>query len=166
MMTRRDIFRCAALLGLAHLARGEAKAMEQRISIITLGVKDLVASKHFYVEGLGWKPVFENKEIVFFQAGGLVFALFPRDELAKDFEGDPASFGRAAMSLGYNVRAKAEVDPLMKRAADAGAKVLVVASEKSWGGYSGYFADPDGFAWEVAWNPAWPIAPDGTIQFR
>ena len=140
--------------------------MEQRISIITLGVKDLAASKRFYVEGLGWKPVFESKEIVFFQAGGMVFALFLRDELAKDFEGDPAGFGRAAMSLGYNVRAKAEVDPLMKRAAEAGAKIRAPAREKSWGGYSGYYADPDGFAWEVAWNPAWPIAPDGTIQFR
>ncbi len=140
--------------------------MEQRISVVTLGVKDLAASRRFYVEGLGWKSVFENPGIVFFQAGGMVFALFLRNELAKDFEGDPSTFGRAAISLGYNVRAKAEVDPLMHRAAQAGAKILVPASEKSWGGYSGYFADPDGFAWEVAWNPAWPIAPDGTIQYR
>jgi len=140
--------------------------MDQRISIVTLGVKNLAASKRFYVEGLGWKPVFENSEILFFQVGGMVFALFLRDELAKDFEADPASFGRAAAALGYNVRAKSEVDPLLELAAKAGAKILAPANEKSWGGYSGYFADPDGFAWEVAWNPAWPIAPDGTIQFR
>jgi uncharacterized protein len=96
----------------------------------------------------------------------LVFALFLREELAKDFEGDPASFGRAAVALGYNVRAKAEADPLLRRAAEAGATILKPARETSWGGYSGYFADPDGFAWEVAWNPAWPVAPNGAIEFR
>jgi uncharacterized protein len=166
MMTRREVVQGAIVLGLARVAKGETKAMEQRISVVTLGVKDLAASKHFYVEGLGWKPVFENKEILFFQAGCMVFALFLRNELAKDFGADPAIFGRAAVALAYNVRAKAEVDPLMQRAADAGATILKPAREASWGGYSGYFADPDGFAWEVAWNPAWPVAPDGTIQFR
>jgi predicted lactoylglutathione lyase len=139
--------------------------MEQRISIVTLGVKDLGTSRRFYVDGLGWKPVYEDKEIIFFQTGGLVFALFLRDKLAEDFHADPATFGRGAMALAYNVRAKNEVDPLLERAAAAGAKILKPAREASWGGYSGYFADPDEFAWEVAWNPAWPIAPDGTVQF-
>jgi uncharacterized protein len=139
--------------------------MEQRISIVTLGVKDLGTSRRFYVDGLGWKPVYEDKEIIFFQTGGLVFALFLRDKLAEDFHADPATFGRAAMALAYNVRAKNEVDPLLERAAAAGAKILKPAREASWGGYSGYFADPDEFAWEVAWNPAWPIAPDGSVQF-
>ncbi len=166
MVTRRDILRYAVALGLTRLAIGDTRAMEQRISIVTLGVKDLAASKRFYVEGLGWKPAFENPEIIFFQVGGMVFGLFLRNELAKDFEADPSTFGRAAISLGYNVRAKAEVNPLMKRAAEAGATILKPAREASWGGYSGYFADPDGFAWEVAWNPAWPVAPDGTIEFR
>jgi len=141
-------------------------AVEQRISIITLGVRDLVASRRFYVEGLGWKPVFENREIIFFQTGGMVFGLFLRNELAKDFEADASKFGDAAMALGHNVRTKAEVDPLMKVAADAGAKILKPAREASWGGYSGYFADPDGFAWEVAWNPAWRITADGSIEFH
>lgn len=140
--------------------------MEQRVSLITLGVKDLGASKRFYVEGLGWKPVFENKEIIFFQAGGMIFALFLRDQLAADFQADPATFGRAAMALAYNVRAKTEVDPLLRRAAAAGAKILKPATQASWGGYSGYFADPDGFAWEVAWNPGWPIAADGSVQYQ
>ena len=149
-----------------YIGQGESKAMEQRISIITLGVRDLAASKRFYVDGLGWKPVFENKEIVFFQTGGMIFALFLRDELAKDFEADPATFGRAPVALAYNVRTKAEVDPLIKRAVDSGATILKPAREASWGGYSGYFADPDGFAWEVAWNPAWRIAPDGAIEFH
>jgi predicted lactoylglutathione lyase len=138
--------------------------MDQRISVITLGVRNLGISSQFYVDGLGWKPVFENEEIIFFQTGGMVFALFPRDKLAEDFQGDPATFGQAAIALGYNVREKSEVDPLMRRAAAAGAKTLKTAREASWGGYSGYFADPDGFAWEVAWNPQWRLAPDGSIQ--
>jgi predicted lactoylglutathione lyase len=139
--------------------------MEQRISIVTLGVKDLGISRRFYVDGLGWKPVYEDKEIIFFQTGGLVFALFLRDKLAADFHADPATFGRAPMALAYNVRAKNEVDSLIKQAAAAGAKILKPAQEASWGGYSGYFADPDEFAWEVAWNPAWRLAPDGSVEF-
>jgi uncharacterized protein len=137
--------------------------MEQRISLVTLGVKDLAASRRFYVDGLGWKPSFENEEIIFFQAGGMIFALFLRDRLAADFDADPRTFGRAAMALAYNVRARNEVDPLLKRAEDAGATILKQAREASWGGYSGYFADPDGFAWEVAWNPHWQIAADGSV---
>jgi uncharacterized protein len=139
--------------------------MEQRISVVTLGVKDLGTSRRFYADGLGWKPVYEDQEIIFFQAGGLIFALFPRDQLAADFQADAATFGRAAMALAYNVRARSEVDPLLERAAAAGAKILRPAREAAWGGYSGYFADPDDFAWEVAWNPAWRIAPDGSVEF-
>jgi predicted lactoylglutathione lyase len=140
--------------------------MEQRISLVTLGVNDLATSKRFYIEGLGWKPAFQNKEIVFFQTGGMVFALFLRDKLADDLRADPATFGRAGMALAYNVRARNEVDPLMKQAEAAGATILKPAREASWGGYSGYFADPDGFAWEVAWNPAWHLAPDGSVEVR
>ena len=140
--------------------------MDQRISIVTLGVRELAISKKFYAEGLGWKPAFENKEIIFFQAGGTVFALFLRNELAADFNVDPRTFGRAAMALAYNVREKSEVDPLMRRAAGAGAKILKPAEEASWRGYSGYFSDPDGFAWEVAWNPQWRLAPDGRIYVQ
>ena len=140
--------------------------MDQRVSIVTLGVADLAASRHFYVDGLGWKPAFENTEIIFFQAGGMVFALFVRDQLAADFEAGSATFGRAAITLGYNVRSRSEVDPLMQRAAAAGATILKPPREASWGGYSGYFADPDGFAWEIAWNPAWPVAPDGSVEYR
>jgi uncharacterized protein len=139
--------------------------MEQRVSIVTLGVKNLEISRQFYVEGLGWEPVFENREIIFFQAGGMVFALFVRDQLVADFECDPGTLGCAAMALGYNVRTKAEVDPIIERAVAVGAKLLKPAKDAPWGGYSGYFADPDGFAWEIAWNPAWPLALDGTVQF-
>jgi uncharacterized protein len=140
--------------------------MEQRISAVTLGVKNLETAKKFHVDGLGWKPAFENEEVIFFQTGGMVFALFLRDHLAADFQADPATFGRAPMALAYNVRAKNEVDSVIQRAAAAGATILKPPREASWGGYSGYFADPDGFAWEVAWNPAWPLAPDGSVEFR
>lgn len=140
--------------------------MEPRISIVTLGVQDLARSRRFYVDGLGWTPAFENQEIVFFQLGGMVFALFLRDRLAADVSSEPAEFGKSAVALGYNVRSQDEVDPLIARAGSAGAKILKPARKTSWGGYSGYFSDPDGFAWEVAWNPAWPIAADGSVTFR
>ncbi|HUN85433.1 MAG TPA: VOC family protein [Terracidiphilus sp.] len=140
--------------------------MEQRISLVTLGVKDLAVSKHFYVDGLGWKPVYEDKEIIFFQTGGMIFALFLREQLAEDFNADPATFGRSAMALAYNVRSKDEVDPLLKRAQESGATLLKPARQASWGGYSGYFADPDGFAWEIAWNPNWGLESDGSIKFH
>lgn len=166
MITRRELLKSAITTAIIRIARGECEAMEQRISIITLGVRNLAASRRFYADGLGWKPVFENKQIVFFQAGGMIFALFLRDELAKDFETNPASFGPAAVALAHNVRTRVEVDPLIRRAAEAGATVLKPARDASWGGYSGYFADPDGFAWEVAWNPAWKIAADGSIEFH
>ena len=164
MMTRRELLAALAYTTLTSSLIREGQTMDQRISIVTLGVKNLAASRRFYVEGLGWKPAFENKEIIFFQAGGIVFALFLRDKLAEDFQANPPTFGRAAMALAYNVHSKNEVDPLMRLAEAAGATVLKPAREASWGGYSGYFADPDGFAWEVAWNPDWRLSPDGSIH--
>jgi predicted lactoylglutathione lyase len=166
MMTRRQLLARYAAASFFPVAKGESRTMDQRISLVTLGVKDLGTSKRFYVDGFGWTPVFENKEIIFFQTGGMIFALFLRDQLAADFQADPATFGRAPMALAYNVRARGEVDAFMQRAVTAGATVLKPAREASWGGYSGYFADPDGFAWEVAWNPAWRLAPDGSVEFR
>jgi uncharacterized protein len=166
MMNRREFLANVAAATFFTFALGESKTMEQRISLVTLGVKDLSASKRFYADGLGWKPVFENEEIIFFQTGGMVFALFLRDKLAEDFQVEPATFGRAAVALAYNVRAKNEVDPLINKAVAAGATILKPAREASWGGYSGYFADPDEFAWEVAWNPGWRLAPDGSVEVR
>jgi uncharacterized protein len=165
MLTRRGLLATIAAAPFSHFVKGEFPTMEQRISLVTLGVKDLAISKKFYVQGLGWKPVWENKEIVFFQTGGTIFALFLRDELATDFQADPASFGQAAMALAYNVRAKNELDPFIQQAVTAGARLLKSPRDASWGGYSGYFADPDGFAWEVAWNPFWHIAADGSVTF-
>jgi predicted lactoylglutathione lyase len=166
MLTRRELLAGFATVAFFPLAKGESQTMDQRISIVTLGVKDLARSKRFYVDGFGWKPAFENKEIIFFQTGGMIFALFLRDHLAADFQVDLATFGRAPMALAYNVRAKSEVNPLIQRVVAAGATILKSAREATWGGYSGYFADLDGFAWEVAWNPAWRLAPDGSVEFR
>ena len=138
--------------------------MEQRISLITLGVGDLERSRQFY-ERLGWRRSLAKAEgVVFFQAGGMALALYPRDELAKDANIAPIGHGFNGFSLAYNARSRAEVDSVLQEAEAVGAKILKPAQEAFWGGYSGYFSDPDGFLWEVAWNPAFPIAEDGSIR--
>jgi uncharacterized protein len=138
--------------------------MEQRISLITLGVADLARSKDFY-QRLGWRrSMTQTDGIVFFQAGGMGLALYPREELAKDANLSADGAGFCGMTLAYNARNREEVDAVLRQAEAAGAKILKHAKEAFWGGYSGYFSDPDGFAWEVAWNPSFPIAPDGSIR--
>ena len=139
--------------------------MEQRISLVTLGVADLDRSRAFY-ERLGWRRSMRRAEgVVFFQCGGMVLALFPREELAKDagLSGDDGG-GFPGFALAYNARSRAEVDEVLSAAQAAGAALLRPAKEAVWGGYSGYFADPDGFPWEVAWNPGFPIAQDGSVM--
>jgi uncharacterized protein len=144
--------------------------MQQRVSIVTLGVADLKRSRAFY-ERLGWRRAMSKDDaegIVFFQAGGMGLALYPRHELAKD--ANPADSNAAAghgfggITLAYNTRTRTEVDSVLKEAAGAGASIVKPAKEAFWGGYSGYFSDPDGILWEVAWNPSFPIAEDGSIQ--
>jgi uncharacterized protein len=138
--------------------------LEQRISLITLGVADLERSRAFY-ERLGWRRSMPNAEgVVFFQAGGMVLSLFPRDELAKDAQISAAGSGFSGMALAYNARSRAEVDAVLAEAKAAGGKLVKPAQDAFWGGYSGYFADPDGFLWEVAWNPSFAIAVDGSIK--
>ncbi len=119
--------------------------MEQRVSLITLGVADTARSRAFY-EALGWKAAFENEEVVFFQLNGIVLGLFRRDSFDLDMKRDNDGTGRIA--LAYNVRDRSEVDPALDRAVSAGGSLLKRAEEAPWGGYSGYFADPDGHAWE------------------
>jgi uncharacterized protein len=138
--------------------------MEQRLSIVTLGVADLKRSSEFY-ERLGWKrSMAKAKGVVFFQTGGMALALYPREELAKDANIAPDGGGFKGVSLAYNARTHTEVDSVLKDAEAAGAKLLKPAQEAAWGGYSGYFSDPDGVLWEVAWNPSFPIAADGSIR--
>jgi len=138
--------------------------MEQRVTIITLGVADLKRSREFY-ERLGWRRSMAKAEgVIFFQAGGMALALFPRHELAKDANVAPDGHGFNGISLAYNTRSRAEVDSVLKDAAAAGGRLVKPAQEAFWGGYSGYFSDPDAFLWEVAWNPSFPIAEDGSIR--
>lgn len=126
--------------------------MEPRISIITLGVKDLQTSTQFYV-ALGFTPQPGNAGITFFELEGTWLALFPLDELAKDAKVAANGNGFKGFTLAHNVVSKDEVDRIMKLAESVGAQITDPAHDRDWGGYSGYFADPDGFLWEIAWNP-------------
>lgn len=138
--------------------------LEQRLSLITLGVEDLAASTQFYRTVLGWTPSsIGGDQVAFFQLKGFVLGLFPREELAAD-AGVAAleSGGYSRVALAYNVRERAEVDRVLADVEAAGARLVKEAEDASWGGRSGYFADPDGFLWEVAWNPGFPIGADGS----
>jgi uncharacterized protein len=138
--------------------------MEQRVSIVTLGVADLARSREFY-ERLGWRcSSASSGEIVFFQAGSMVLALYPRAALAKDANVALEGYAFPGFTLAFNARNREEVNAVFIEAQNAGATILKPAQEAFWGGYSGYFSDPDGFVWEVAWNPFFPIAENGDIQ--
>ncbi len=137
--------------------------MEPRISLITLGVTDLARARAFY-ERLGWqRAVREAEGVVFFRAGGMALALYPAAELAADAGVPAEGSGFPRFALAHNTRSRAEVDAVLAEAVAAGARLLRPAREAFWGGYSGYFADPDGVAWEVAWNPGFPLAADGSL---
>ena len=138
--------------------------MEQRLSMVTLGVADLARARRFYEQGLGWKRANKHEEVVFYQAGGMVLGLFGRDALAEDAKMPGAGSGFAGIALAYNTRERAEVDAVLAEVEAAGGRIVKPAQDAFWGGYSGYFADPDGHLWEVAWNPHWTLADDGSIR--
>ncbi|MFB9150116.1 VOC family protein [Roseovarius ramblicola] len=134
----------------------------QRVTLITLGVDDLDRARAFYA-ALGWTPAEAQDEVVFYQMNGLVLGLFGKSDLAAD-QGRPDSvLGTGAMTLAQNFPTEAEVDAAYDRAIAAGATPLKRPEKVFWGGYSGYFADPDGHVWELAMNPFWPLAPDGSL---
>lgn len=136
--------------------------MDQRISMVTLGVTDLARSRAFYEE-IGWVPSGESTEdVVFFQVGGLVLGLWGRDELAAD-SGVVDVGGWGGVTLAHNVRSPDEVDEVVETARKAGANVVRAPAETFWGGYSAAFTDPDGHPWEVAHNPGWSLADDGSV---
>ncbi|MEV6768679.1 VOC family protein [Nocardia sp. NPDC051030] len=136
--------------------------MEQRVSLITLGVADLARSRTFY-ETLGWRGQ-EVEETVFFQAGGLGLVLWSREKLALDSGLDDAhGTGFGGIVLAHNLRSPAEVDALLTTARQAGATITKPAATTTYGGYAGSFADPDGHLWEIAHNPGFPLAEDGTL---
>lgn len=130
--------------------------MEPRISLITLGVADLARATRFYADGLGLPRLKTPPSITFFELGKTWLALWPRESLAADAGLSPAGSGFPGFALAHNVRSAAEVDALLAHAADHGAKVVKAGHATDWGGYSGYFTDPDGFLWEVAHNPDFP----------
>jgi len=137
--------------------------MEQRVSLITLGVRDLARARAFY-EGLGWTTRAEPEDdVAFFQAGGMVFALWDRAELAAD-SGVEDSGGWGGVTLAYNVSSSGEVDAVIDEARNAGATIGREPAKTFWGGYSGVFVDPEGHPWEIAHNPHWTVGPDGSTR--
>lgn len=141
--------------------------MEQRISLITLGVADLARAKAFYEEVVGWKAAPGPPEIVFFDLGGVVFSLYPHEGLANDMHASDASARRGGYpgwALAYNARSAAEVDAIFAKLQAGGATIVKEPQRVFWGGYSGYFSDPDGHTWEVAHNPYWTIQEDGRVS--
>jgi catechol 2,3-dioxygenase-like lactoylglutathione lyase family enzyme len=131
---------------------------------MTLGVRDLARSRRFYVEGFGWKPVFENEEIVFYQMNGLMLGTWLRQELAKDMQRDDL-VTPGAFSLAHNVASRDDVQPTIDHLARFGGRILRPADAPIHGGFRGYVADPDDHAWEIAWNPAWAIDDQGHVTF-
>ena len=140
--------------------------MDQRLSLITLGVRDVSRARAFY-EALGWRldggVDDDTDHIAFFQVGGLIVALWDRGKLATD-SGVTDMGGWGGVTLAYNVRSPEEVDAVLAEAREAGATIPRAGAATFWGGYSGVFVDPDGHPWEVAHNPFWTIADDGSIS--
>lgn len=138
--------------------------MEARVSLVTLGVEDLERALGFYRDGLGW-PLSSvgSEDVAFFRTGGVVLALYRRNLLADDVGVPAEGTGFSGVTLAHNVVEREDVDTVLDEATVAGATLVKAAEDIFWGGRSGYFADPDGHLWEVAWNPGFPFAPDGTL---
>jgi uncharacterized protein len=137
--------------------------MQQQISVITLGITDLARSRRFYAEGFGWKPAFENPEVIFYQMNGLMLGTWLSKSLEEDMRRSLARPG--AFSIAHNVQTKDEVQPVIDRLAKFGGRILRPADAPPHGGFRGYIADPDDHTWEIAWNPAWPISPEGYVTW-
>lgn len=165
MTHRNSLLLALAIVALVRTALGTSQTgprviMKPRVQVITLGVANLERSLTFYRDGLGLATKgivgteFEDGAVVFFEMNDdLILALYPRVALAKDARVPVGQPNAAELSLGHFVRSKAEVDALMRQAGAAGARVTDAARDRFWGGYSGYFQDPDGHLWEIAWNP-------------
>lgn len=130
--------------------------MRPKLNLVTLGVKDFERALKFYQEGLGWQPSSGSQnDVAFFPLGGVVLGLYPRDKLAEDARVSPEGSGFAGITLAYNAKSREEVNEVLQTVERLGATIVKQAENVFWGGYSGYFADPDGHLWEVAWNPFW-----------
>ena len=139
--------------------------MNQHLHIITLGVRDFKKSYEFYTKTLGWKPSSSsNDDIAFFQAGGVVLAIYPREKLAEDAMIHPEGSGFSGFTLAYNARSETEVDEIIADLKSKGVKIVKEPQKVFWGGYSSYFADPDENRWEVAYNPFFPFDEHGNLK--
>jgi len=136
--------------------------MKNRVTVITLGVTDVARARAFY-EAMGWSGESPDGDVVFFQAGGMVLALWGRDKLAEDSAVEDTG-GWGGVTLAYNVGSPDEVDAVLDDAGAAGATIGRPGAATFWGGYSGVFIDPDGHPWEVAHNPGWILADDGSVH--
>jgi catechol 2,3-dioxygenase-like lactoylglutathione lyase family enzyme len=137
--------------------------MQQQVSVITLGIADLARSRRFYGDGFGWMPVFQNEDIVFYQMNGFVLGTWLVKALEDDMRRSLQRPG--AFSLAHNVSSGEEVQAVLDRLARHGGRILRPADAPPHGGVRGYVADPDDHAWEIAWNPAWQISPEGYVRF-
>ena len=140
--------------------------MEQRMSIVGLGVRDLQVARTFYTEILGWQETEHpgSANIAFIQLNGIVLSLYAREALAEDATISPEGSGFSGIALAYNTRSKEEVDAVLASIEAKGGNIVKPAQEVFWGGYSGYFSDPDDYLWEVAWNPFASIDDDGNFK--
>ncbi len=141
--------------------------MEPRVTLVTLGVDDLSRAVAFYRDVVGWTPAsIVEDDVAFFDLDGFILALWRRVSLVADVGADPSTGGGfEAVALAYNARSHDEVDAIFATLRERGATIVKAPVETDWGGYSGYFADPDRHHWEVAWNPFWPVRTDGRIDF-
>ena len=139
--------------------------MKQHLHIITLGVSDFERSYQFYTKTLGWQSSSSSEdEIAFFQTGGVVFAIYPLDKLAEDALTSPEETGGISFTLAHNVESEEKVDEIIKDLEAKGVKIIKQPEKAFWGGYSSYFADPDGFRWEVAYNPYSGFDENGNLK--
>ena len=138
--------------------------MEQRLGTLTLGVRDLARSRAFYEQGLGWTRAGGEDDIAFYQLNGLVLGLYEWPKLALDAGVSQEGAGFRGVTLAYCVRRKEELEQVLAQAEAAGAKILIRARDTFWGGRDGYFADPDGHPWEVAFNPFWSLDGEGRVS--
>jgi uncharacterized glyoxalase superfamily protein PhnB len=138
--------------------------MEPRVSLITLGVRDFERAVRFYRDGLGWPTsAASGEDVAFFRTGGVVFTLYRRQMLVDDMGIEDTGSGFSGITLAHNVASKELVEQVLSEAEAAGATLLKPGEDTFWGGCVGYFQDPEGFVWEVAWNPGFPLADDGSV---
>jgi catechol 2,3-dioxygenase-like lactoylglutathione lyase family enzyme len=141
--------------------------VNQHLHLITLGVKDFEKSRKFYTEILGWKSTsVSNDDVAFFQAGGVVLAIYPREKLAEDALTSPEGSGFSGITLAYNASSELEVDEIISDLKSKGVKIIKEPQKVFWGGYSSYFADPDDYRWEVAYNPFFAFDENGNLKLE